>query len=147
MRLAVLQGLLLGVLGGLATFALQLVFTPANTILFSLPIALIVGVLVGVLIRRSPSVQNRSQAVVLAGSIAGMGLFLGMVIGSLVYLALPSTQDYYRRVNQGLPAAGPPFGSYLMQDYVSFCSGVSGLIDVGLVVGAGQLLQVRRRKP
>jgi drug/metabolite transporter (DMT)-like permease len=118
MRSAIIQGLVLGVVGGLATLAPQLALTPANTVLLSMPIALIVGVILGVLIRRSPRVQNRQRVAVLAGSIAGGGLFLGMVVGSLMYLALPSTQDYYRRVNQGLPAAGPPFGSYLMQDSV-----------------------------
>jgi hypothetical protein len=72
-------------------------------------------------------------------------VFIGMLAGAIIYLSLPATQTYYRLYSQGLPAAGPPFGSYLAQDYVGYCSGVFGLVGAGMVLGLSRLLVTRLR--
>src|SRR5258708_31502860 len=96
MRPAVLRGVVFGIGGGLVTCALQLVLTPANMILFSLPIALLIGVAVGLSVRRSATRATAPQAAAVAARIAGVGLFLRMPLASMLYPALPSTQSYYR---------------------------------------------------
>jgi hypothetical protein len=62
MRPAVLHGVVFGIGGGLVTCALQLVLTPANMMLFSLPIALLIGVAVGLSVRRSATRATAPQA-------------------------------------------------------------------------------------
>ena len=119
--------------------------TPANMIVFSLPIALLMGVGVGLMVRRSATRTTAPQAAAVAAGIAGAGLFLGMVLGSILYLALLTTQEYYRS-HQGASGSGQVLSSYLAQDYVGSCSGISGIIDVGLVLGTSQLMLRRRMK-
>lgn len=143
MRPMVLRGVIFGMAGGLVTCALQLVLTPANMILFSVPIALLVGVALGLSARRAATQATAPQAAAVAGGIAGVGLFLGMVLGSILYLALPSTQDYYRSP-QGASGSGQVLNSYLAQDYVGPCSGISGIVDVVFILGTTQLMLRRR---
>lgn len=145
MRPMVLRGVSFGIAGGLVTCALQLVLTPANMILFSVPLALLIGVAVGLSARGSATRETAPRAAVVVGGIAGVGLFLGMVVGSIVYLALPSTQAYYRS-SRGASGSGQVFNSYLAQEYVGPCSGISGLVDVVLVLGTTQVVLRRRVK-
>jgi hypothetical protein len=105
-----LRGASAGVLGGLALLVLQIVLAPANTLLLSLPVAAVVGIATGWSIRRSSRSTDKPRDAVIAGSVAGAGVFIGMLAGAIIYLSLPATQTYYRLYNQGLPAAGPRLG-------------------------------------
>lgn len=134
----------LGIVSGLALIGLQIFLTPANMILLSSIIAVLVGILTGWAITRSPG-GAAVRPSLLFGLVVGGGLLVGMFVGALIYLNLPSTHNFYSLYNQGKPVSAP-LNSYLAENYVGYCSGVAGLVDLGIVVGISQLMVSRFRK-
>ncbi len=145
MRATPIGGLVFGLVGGSIVFALQILLTPANAIIFSLPIALLVGIALGLALRRAQPVIGAARDAILSATLAGVLLFLGMVLGGIVYLALPATQAYYHLIDEG-KSVQAPLNSYLAQDYVGPCSGIFGLIDGALILGSSQLIAARRKR-
>jgi hypothetical protein len=138
------SAVILGIIGFGLVLSGQLLLTPANMLIFSAIIAVFFGVFTGLVAVRS-SLNEVSRPTILIALIVGGGIFLGMIIGAVVYLNLPSTQTYYSLYNQGKQVSAP-LNSFLAEDYVGFCSGVSGIVNLGLVVGISQIMVARSRK-
>jgi hypothetical protein len=126
-------GILVGILCGIVATVLQVFWTPANMVFFgTIPLAILAGVITGWAV---PS-KNAHVGRIVAGSIAGSGVLIGMVIGGIIYLNLPATHIPLLIGANRPPGTG---GDFIAEDLILRPPGFVGAVGLGLAILANLL--------